>query len=215
MKDRSSTPSHFKSPASPGLVVIAASADGLVAISAILSKLPADFPIPIAIVLHRGETSISDQILARRSKLQVKNAEEGERLSPGTVYLAPPRRHLVLRGNRKFHLMDGRQIKHLYSSANPLFESAAHAMKGRVIAVVLTGSGTDATDGVQTVKKLGGIVIAQDPVSATFVGMPAAAIATGVVDRILPLDDIPNTLVRLVMNGSGCSTTLARDAAPL
>jgi two-component system chemotaxis response regulator CheB len=159
--------------------------------------LPATFPIPLAVVLHRGEASVLSEILCQRCALQVKDAEEGEALAAGTVYLAPPRRHLVLRPDRTFHLMNGRTIKHLHSSANPLFESSAHALNGRVIAVVLTGSGTDATDGVQTVKGMGGTVIVQDPAETAFGGMPRAAIRTGTVDSILPLEDIGAELLRL------------------
>jgi len=94
--------------------------------------------------------------------------------------------------------MNGRMIKHVHSSANPLFESSAHALSGRVVAVVLSGSGTDATDGVQTVKGTGGTVIAQELAETAFAGMPRAAIRTGTVDLVLPLEEIPAALLRLV-----------------
>ena len=181
----------------PELIVIAASADGLRAIGSILSQLPATFPLPLAVVLHRGGESVLAGILSRKCALRVKDAQDGEILAPGTVYLAPPRRHLVLQPDRTFHLMDGRTIKHLYSSANPLFESSARVLEGRVVGVVLSGSGTDATDGVQTIKGMGGTVIAQDPVESGFAGMPRAAIRTGKVDLVLPLADIPAALQRL------------------
>jgi chemotaxis response regulator CheB len=184
--------------APPELVVIAASADGLRAIGGVVGVLPATFPVPLAVVLHRFGDSVLAKILARRCALRVKDAEEGETPVAGTVYLAPPRYHLVLRPDRTFHLMDGRMIKHLHSSANPLFESAAQSLNGRVVAVVLTGSGTDATDGVQTVKAMGGTVIVQDPVETAFGGMPRSAIRTGAVDMILPLEQIPIALLRLV-----------------
>ena len=93
--------------------------------------------------------------------------------------------------------MDGYKIRHVLSSANPLFESAAYSLGGRVIAVVLTGSGLDGTDGVQTVKGMGGRVIVQDPVTAAFASMPLAAINTGAVDAVLPLGDIAAELMTL------------------
>jgi two-component system chemotaxis response regulator CheB len=88
------------------------------------------------------------------------------------------------------------------SSANPLLESAAGAFGDRTIAVVLTGSGLDATDGVQTVKARGGIVIAQDPASADFDRMPQSAVSTGVVDHVLPLEAIAPALVAIVRGES-------------
>jgi two-component system chemotaxis response regulator CheB len=84
------------------------------------------------------------------------------------------------------------------SSANPLLESVAPIFSDHVIAVVLTGSGLDATDGVQAVKACGGIVIAQDEATSLHFGMPGSAIRTGVVDRVLPLSSIAPALVELV-----------------
>ena len=90
-------------PAPPKLVVIAASADGLRAIGSVLGRLPAAFPVPLAVVLHRGERSLLAEILSRRRVLRVKDAEDGETPVAGIVYLAPPRHHLVLRPDHAFH----------------------------------------------------------------------------------------------------------------
>ena len=183
------------------LVTIAASAGGLTAVSEILSALPPNFPVPIAIVQHRSPAApeVLPRILTRVTpNLRVKQAEEGDQLEPGVVYLAPPDLHLVVRPDRTLHLHDGTKIKFLRSSANPLFESAAHSLDGRVVAVVLTGSGTDATDGVQAVRQMGGIVIAQDPASANFDAMPKSAIASGAVNFVLPLGEIAAKLISLV-----------------
>ncbi|HEY4589270.1 MAG TPA: chemotaxis protein CheB, partial [Thermoanaerobaculia bacterium] len=95
------------------------------------------------------------------------------------------------------HLFDGSRIRHLRSSANPLFDSAADVFDGRLIAVVLTGSAQDGTDGVQSVKARGGVVIAQDEASSAAFGMPGSAIATGCVDQILPLQESGPALRRL------------------
>jgi two-component system chemotaxis response regulator CheB len=92
-------------------------------------------------------------------------------------------------------LADGRKIRGVLSSANPLFESAARALPSRVIAVVLTGYDRDGTDGVQAVKRSGGIVIAQDEATSESFGMPRSAIETGCVDRVLPLQEIGPALV--------------------
>jgi two-component system chemotaxis response regulator CheB len=122
-------------------------------------------------------------------------------MRPGTVYLAPPDLHLYVRPGGVCHLSGGQKIRHVRSSANPLFDSAAASFKGRVIAVVLTGSDHDATDGVQSVKESGGLVIAQDQATSVAFGMPGSAIETGCVDRVLPLDDIGPALCRLVETG--------------
>jgi two-component system chemotaxis response regulator CheB len=182
------------------LIVFAASAGGLPALRQVLGALPNDFDVAMAIVQHRtvSHPNLLPQILGRlKPRLRVKQAEDGDQLRPGTIYVAPPDFHLILGPNRTLELHDGRRIKFLRSSANPLLESAARALDGRVIAVVLTGTGSDAADGVQTVKRLGGIVIAQDPSHAQHPGMPAAAIETGVVNFVLPLEEIAPMLVRL------------------
>ena len=181
------------------LVAVAASAGGLPALMQILRALPPDFSTPIVIVQHRSalHQHALPAILKRISPLYVKAAESGERLAPGTVYVAPADYHLVLRPDRTLCFMDGIRIKFLLASANPLLESAAEVLKDRVIAVVLTGGGSDATDGVQAVKKMGGIVIAQNPDEAEHPSMPTAAIRSGAVDYVLSLDDIGPALVRL------------------
>jgi two-component system chemotaxis response regulator CheB len=181
------------------LVVMAASAGGVKAFESLLSRLPQEFPLPIAIVQHRStrDPNLLARVLSRHTPLRVKVAAEGERLEAGTVYLAPPNAHLTVDPNLRVGLKDGVKIRHVLSSANPLFESAAQALPGRVIAVVLTGYDRDATDGVQAVKLSGGIVIAQDEATSESFGMPSSAIATGCVDRVLPLPEIGPALVAL------------------
>jgi two-component system chemotaxis response regulator CheB len=188
------------------LVVIAASLGGVQALGTLLSALPADFPVPIAIVQHRTTQlpNLLPEVLCRRTSLKVKTVEEREALRPGTVYLAPPDLHFTVRPDHTACLSDGRRIRHVLSSANPLFESAAETFGGRVLAVVLTGFGRDGTDGVQAVKAHGGTVIAQDRATSQMFGMPASAIATGCVSQVLPLSEIGPALVRLVAaSGSG------------
>ena len=182
------------------VVVIAASAGGIQALQKLLSALPSDFPLPIAIVQHRtgNPPNLLARVLGRHTALKVKNAEDGENLHAGTVYLAPPRQHLVMRRDETLALVNGHKIRHVHSSANPLFVSAAQVFGDGVIAVVLTGGDSDATDGVQTVHHRGGIVIAQDETTSHIFGMPHSAIQTGAVHAILPLPAIAPELLRLV-----------------
>jgi two-component system, chemotaxis family, protein-glutamate methylesterase/glutaminase len=182
------------------LVAIAASAGGFTALGEILAALPPYFDVPVVVIQHRSAKSpgLFPIILSRMApRLHIKQAEPGEHLADGIVYVAPPDFHLVLAPDRTLQFMDGRRIKFVRSSANPLFESAAQVLSGRVIAVVLTGGGSDATDGVQAVKSMGGVVIVQDPQQAQHPSMPLSAIQTGAVDYILPVRDIGPTLVRL------------------
>lgn len=181
------------------LVVIAASAGGVEAIGKVLSALPADFPVPIAVVLHRSPSapSLLAKILSRRTSLTVKETEQSETMRPGTIYLAPPDRHLKVHDDT-FSLSDGQKIRYVLSSANPLFESAAEALDGRVIAVVLTGGGRDGTDGVQAIRARGGTVLVQDQATSATFGMPRSAIETGCVNQVLPLEAIGPALVELV-----------------
>lgn len=192
--------SHQPFRAAYEIVVIAASAGGVGALAEILAALPADFPAPIAVLLHRMPSDITRlaRRLTHRTALAIKRAEAGATLEAGSIYLAPPGQHLVIRPDRTFHLMDRRKVKYHRMSANPLFESAAYALNGRVIAVVLTGAGSTGVNGVQTVKGMGGTVIAQDPKTALYRGMPRRAIRTGAVDYVVPLREVAPTLTRLV-----------------
>lgn len=188
----------------PRMVVMVASAGGLQALKKILGALPADFPMPIAVVQHRTAKppNLLDQVLARSTALRVRMATEGEKLCPGTVYLAPPDLHLLLGRDGMCHLFDGERISHVRSSANPLFASAADTFGGRVVAVVLTGGDRDGTAGVQSIKEQGGIVIAQDEATSQTFSMPRSAIETGCVDRVLPVEEIGPALLRLARTGT-------------
>jgi two-component system, chemotaxis family, protein-glutamate methylesterase/glutaminase len=183
-----------------GLVVMAASAGGVQALQQVLSSLPADFPAPICVVQHRSlhTPDLLPGVLGRSTRLKVKRSQPGERMEPGTVYLAPIDAHLLVNPDRTLAMTDGTRIRHVLSSANPLFISAAQATGKGTIGVVLTGNDGDATDGVQAIKQEGGLVIAQDRATSQNFGMPGSAIRTGAVDYILPLNLIGPALVDLV-----------------
>jgi two-component system chemotaxis response regulator CheB len=185
------------------IVVVAASAGGLDALSLILSDLPSTFPAALAVVQHRAMTSprLLAEILQRRTKLTVKNADAGDDVRAGIAYIAPPGIHLVVDARQRFALVEGEKVKHARPSADRLFASAAKAFGPRVIALVLTGGNDDGSGGVSVVKQSGGTVISQDEASARDPSMPKAAIATGAVDYVLPLDSIAAMLERLVRFG--------------
>ncbi|MDZ8034751.1 chemotaxis protein CheB [Nostoc sp. DedSLP04] len=193
-------PPHFTN-AAFDLVAIAASAGGLTAIIQVLSTLKAEFPAAIAIVQHLApeHPSFMAEILSRRTDITVKQAQEGDSLTPGTAYIAPPDRHLLVNGDGTLSLSQSELVHFLRPSADLLFESVAATYKDRAIALVLSGTGSDGTIGIEAIKKMGGTVIVQNVKTAEFAGMPSAAINTGNVDFILPLDEISTTLVSLIM----------------
>jgi two-component system chemotaxis response regulator CheB len=194
-----------QTPALPAfdVVAVASSAGGLQALSRLLSAVPADFPAAIVVVQHLDprHRSLMADILSRRTPLKVKQAEEGDDLSPGTVHIAPPNKHLLVNPDGTLTLAQSELVHFVRPSADLLFESVAASYKDRAIAVVLTGTGSDGTMGVQAIKKMGGTVIAQDEATSEFFGMPGAAIQTGRVDFVLPLAEIPAALVTLVTTG--------------
>ncbi|WP_447977235.1 chemotaxis protein CheB [Candidatus Nitrospira bockiana] len=183
-----------------GIIAMASSAGGVKALVLILQALPGDLGLPVVLVQHLDphHPSLMAGILSRRTPLSVKEAQEGEQLESNRVYVAPPDHHLLVNPDHTLSLSHAELVNFVRPSADLLFESVAASYKERAIAVVLTGSGSDGVGGVGAIKKIGGVVIAQDPKDSEFLGMPAAAIATGTVDLILPLQEIPRTLIRLV-----------------
>ncbi|MDD3827677.1 MAG: chemotaxis protein CheB [Anaerolineae bacterium] len=183
---------------------MASSAGGLNALAQVLSDLPAAF-LPVVVVQHLypRHRSLMAEILGRRTALQVCQAREGDRVERGVVHIAPPDRHLLVNGDGSLSLTQTELVHFVRPSADLLFESVAASYRERAIAVVLTGSGSDGEMGVRAVKKMGGLVIAQDRSSSEFFGMPGAAIDTGTVDMILPLNEIAGALVDLAARGDG------------
>lgn len=183
------------------VVAIAASAGGLAALSHVLSALPDDFVAPLLVVQHLDPRHKSwlAEILSRRTELRVSQAREGERLVPGAVFIAPPDRHLLVSPEGVLSLSDAQPVHYVRPAADVLFSSLAESWGPGAIAVVLSGTGVDGAEGVRAVKRHGGTVIVQDEASAEFFGMPKAAIRTGAADRVLPLDAIAATLVKLTM----------------
>jgi two-component system chemotaxis response regulator CheB len=183
-------------------MALAASAGGLKALEEVLSGLPDDLDTAIVIVLHLDprHRSLMASILDRYSKLRVKEAQQGDKLEAGVVYTAAPDAHLLVNPDETLSLSHSESVHFLGPSADLLFESVAASFRDRAIGVVLTGTGGDGATGVRAIKKMGGRVIAQNGATSDFFGMPGAAINTGQVDYVLPLEDIAAALVRLVQH---------------
>lgn len=185
------------------IVAMAASAGGLQALSEVLSALPADFRAPIILVQHldRRHRSLMAEILGRRTPLKVREACDGDRIAAGGVWIAPPDHHVLINSDHSLSLSQTELVHFVRPSADLMFESMAAAYRDRAIAVILTGTGSDGEMGIRAVKSTGGTVIAQDEATSEFFGMPGAAIKTGCVDFILPLNEIAPALITLVMAG--------------
>ena len=179
------------------VVALCASAGGLKALSQILSALPADFPCAITVVQHLSPQHSSQlaDILSRRTALAVKQAETGDVLYPGKVYIAPPDHHLLVNSDGTLSLSHTELVHFVRPSADLLLESMAASLKQQAIAVVLTGSGVDGAMGVRAIKQMGGSVVVQNQETSEVFGMPGAAIATGSADLIVSLEEIATTLV--------------------
>jgi two-component system, chemotaxis family, protein-glutamate methylesterase/glutaminase len=183
------------------VVVLAASAGGLRALSLVVGGLPGDFPACLLVVQHLDphHRSHMADILSRRTALQVCEAQAGDAVLPGRLYMAPPDRHLLVNPDLRLALTETRLVHFVRPSADLLFESAAACCGPRVLAVILTGTGSDGNMGVTAIKKMGGTVIVEDPATAEFAGMPQAAVATGCYDRLLPLAQIAGAVRDLVL----------------
>jgi two-component system chemotaxis response regulator CheB len=189
------------SPAWYHLIAIGASAGGLPALSAVLSSLDGNFP-GIVIVQHldpRHKSQMAD-LLAKKSRKFVKDAEHGESIVPGRVYIGPPDEHLLV-SRGKIQLAHSRLVRFSRPSIDMMFGSVAAVYGEQAIGVILSGSNRDGADGIAAIKSAGGVTVAQDPATAEFRVMPQAAIDTGCIDMIVPLEQMGKALSHLIAKG--------------
>lgn len=184
------------------LIAIGASTGGADAIETILKNLPHLMP-PIVIAQHMPErfTKTFSERLNLTSKLSVKEAEDGDILIPGQVYIAPGNMHTFIRKrNDKLYIncmnTDNFDVK-VHPCINFLFESASEASGKKSIGVILTGMGKDGAEGLKSMHSKGAVTIGQDKASSIVYGMPKAAYESGAVDHQLPLDKIAKKIVSL------------------
>jgi two-component system, chemotaxis family, protein-glutamate methylesterase/glutaminase len=180
------------------VVAMGSSAGGLNALTHVLRSLPKVFPSSIVVVQHLSPEHKSwiASLLGRTTQMKVKQAEHGEILLPGIAYTAPPDEHLLV-GPGKIQLAHSQLVHFSRPSIDLLFESVAGTYGSRAIGVVLSGSGRDGATGIRAIKEAGGVTLAQDPEEAEFRPMPQAAVETGCIDFILPLEKIGITLMEL------------------
>ena len=182
------------------LVVIASSTGGPKALSYIIPRLPGDLRAGILVVQHmpEGFTKPFAERLDKLSKLTVKEAGEGEKITSSVAYIAPSGYHMKIGEEWIIHLTKDAPMHGVRPAADITMLSAASVSGKSTIGVVLTGMGKDGSMGVREIKARGGMVIAQDKKTSVIFGMPKAAINTGCVDEVLPLEDIPEGIVNMV-----------------
>ncbi|MES2459893.1 MAG: chemotaxis protein CheB, partial [Armatimonadota bacterium] len=180
------------------IIVIGASSGGLEALKRLVSLLPTNLPAAVFITMHRAPylPGLLAQILDQGGLLRVTNAVDEETPRNGHFYLAPPDRHLIIERG-VLRLTRGPKENFSRPAIDPLFRSAALEYGSRVTGVILSGTLYDGTAGLAAVKHYGGFTIVQNPEEAAFSEMPENAIAGSRVDRILPMDEIAETLIRL------------------
>ncbi|MBD3882721.1 chemotaxis protein CheB [Phormidium tenue FACHB-886] len=178
------------------IIVIGASAGGVEAMLQLVQALPPDLPAAVFVIVHfpSNGTSLLPGILGRAGKLPAVHPQAGDRIQSGTIYIAPPNYHLILRRDW-IQLSNGPRENGHRPAIDTLFRSAAKAYGQQVIGVILSGTLDDGAAGLTTIKRYGGIAIVQDPEEALFSGMPRSAIAAVGVDHVLPLAKIAEALV--------------------
>lgn len=186
------------------IVVVASSTGGPATLMKLIPEFPADFPGAVIVVQHMpgNFTAQFSKQLGEVSGMKVKEAEAGEIVVPGQVYVCPGANHLRVSATGRIVLDDGPRINGYRPCADLTIESVVAYCGANAVAVILTGMGNDGSKGVQAVRTAGGHVIAQDESTAVIFGMPQEAIKTGAVDQVLPIDTIFGAVEKRVMSHS-------------
>ncbi len=187
-------------PAGQRLVVVAASTGGPAALVQLLPTLRLEKMGSLLIVQHMsaGFTEALAAQLSERAGYAVREAADGEELTPGSAWVAPGGCHLLVERTGRLSLSDAAPVHGVRPAADVTFKSAAQAYGGRTVGAVLTGMGRDGAMGLAAIKSAGGRTLAQDKASSTVFGMPRAAVELGVVDEVMPLTRVGRAITKLV-----------------
>jgi len=182
------------------VVAIGTSTGGPPALQLVVPVLPKQFPVPVLIVQHMPATFTKTlaQRLNTLSVLQVKEAEEGDRLDAGMVFIAPGDRHMLVRqqgANRYIHLSHEPADSLYKPSVDVMMTSVAESFRGCTLGVIMTGMGHDGLEAIRKIKKEGGLVIAQDEATCVVYGMPRAIVEAGLADKVSSIECIAGDIV--------------------
>jgi two-component system chemotaxis response regulator CheB len=189
----------------PAVVAIGVSTGGPAALDVLLPALPENFPLPVLIVQHMPElfTRPFAERMDGRCRLRVREAAEGDPVRPGTIYIARGNWHMEVLAAASsaspatLHLNQGPMENYCRPAADALFRSVAGVYGSGVLAVVLTGMGSDGLAGCRTIRDHGGSVLAQDQATSIVWGMPGAVANAGLAHNVLPLDALAQEIVRI------------------
>jgi two-component system chemotaxis response regulator CheB len=181
------------------IVVIGASRGGVEALIEIVASLPVGLQSTFLIVLHISPTHVSQfpAILSRAGPLPAEHGRNGTRIECGRIYVAPPDHHMTVGPNGFIQLNHGPTENYTRPAADPLFRSAASIYGSRVIGIILTGGGSDGTQGLIAVEQAGGLTIVEAPDDALDPSMPLNALLHDNPNLCLPLSEIPGVITRL------------------
>ncbi len=181
------------------ILVIGSSTGGPRALAQLIPELPPDLPVPVLVVQHMpaGFTKSFAERLNDTSALRVKEAEAGDTLEAGTVYLAPGNHHMVLTDSGFIGLNQDPPVCGVRPSVDVTMKSVASHFGGRTIGVVLTGMGSDGSSGSAQIKQKGGMVAVEHESTCAIYGMPRCVVEGGNADSILPLPDMAGEIVRM------------------
>ncbi len=181
------------------VVGVGASAGGLEALESFFRNIKSDCGLSFVVIQHLSPDykSLMGELLAKYTDMPIYRSEDGMRIKKNSVYLIPPKKNMTIFHN-KLYLTDQRQTAGLNLPIDIFFRSLAEDHAERAIGVVLSGTGSDGTLGIRAIKGAGGMVMAQDEASAKFDGMPKSAIATGLVDYVLPPNEMGDQLIKYV-----------------
>jgi two-component system, chemotaxis family, CheB/CheR fusion protein len=189
------------------IIAIGASAGGLEPIHEVFDNMPDNTNFSFVIIQHLSpdHKSLMGELLAKHTSMKIVEAQENMRLQPNCVYLIPSKKVMtVVQGFLKLHDKDRHQVPN--NAIDTFFESLAKEKGDKAVGIILSGTGTDGTKGAECIKQHGGIVIAQDRLSADFDGMPASVIQSGHADFILPPELIAEELVEQLKENPYAST---------
>ena len=194
------------------VVGLGASAGGLETLEQFFKNMPPDSGMAYVVVVHLdpNHKTLLPELLARYTRMEVHLAEEGVAIEPNNVYIIPANRDITL-NDGQLHLEEPLSPRGMRHTIDIFFRSLADDLADHAVAVILSGTGTDGTQGVKAIKEAGGIVIVQDENTAKYPGMPQSAIATGVADMVISADKIPEKIIEITSRAPVLLEKIGKD----
>jgi two-component system chemotaxis response regulator CheB len=183
----------------PEFIILGGSAGSFQVIFGIIKKLPANFDVPILIVMHRGKDKNThvEEVIAQQSKVKVQEVKDKERIINGTVYLAPPDYHVLIEPEKIFSLDNSEPVLFSRPSIDVSMQSAAEVYKKKLLAILFSGANSDGAVGMEIIKNRGGQIFVQHPKEAEVDTMPLAAIQQNAEIKKMYTQEIESLLINI------------------